>query len=221
MGSLGQCADQPVDLVTHGARLAARELGQLPERELPLHTPAIGEESDGHRVHEMAEVEILVPFDWSRDGRFLVFGRMLSTTWREKADLWMLELTGERTASPLIESPFRKGEARFSPDSRWIAYESYESGNVQIFVQPFPETGRGKWQVSARGAVLTVARLEPSKVADCLGSRDDGVVKWIGQAEREAVALPLGVGGDRVGGVRTGAARGAGKLQSRGGPGPC
>jgi len=95
--------------------------------------------------------EILVPFDWSSDGRYLVFGRAGITTWQAKIDLWLLEMTGERTATSLIESPSRKETAKFSPDGRWLAYSSTENGGHEIFVQPFPDLGRGKWQVSTRG----------------------------------------------------------------------
>jgi dipeptidyl aminopeptidase/acylaminoacyl peptidase len=93
----------------------------------------------------------LIPFDWSPDGRYLLFARAGVTTWQVRIDLWTLELTGERTAAPLIESPFRKETAEFSPDGRYIAYSSTEGGAHQIFVQPFPDVGRGKWQISTRG----------------------------------------------------------------------
>jgi dipeptidyl aminopeptidase/acylaminoacyl peptidase len=95
--------------------------------------------------------ELLVPFDWSPDGRYLLFARAGIATWQNSIDLWLLEMAGERTAAPLIQSPFRKETAKFSPDGRWIAYSSTESGGHQIFVQPFPDLGRGKWQISTRG----------------------------------------------------------------------
>jgi dipeptidyl aminopeptidase/acylaminoacyl peptidase len=95
--------------------------------------------------------EILIPLDWSPDGRHLLFARAGSTTWQQRIDVWTLEMTGERTAAPLLESPFRKETARFSPDGRFIAYSSTEGGSHQIFVQPFPDLGRGKVQVSTRG----------------------------------------------------------------------
>jgi serine/threonine protein kinase/Tol biopolymer transport system component len=95
--------------------------------------------------------EILIPLDWSPDGQHLLFARAGVATWQERIDLWTLELTGERTAAPLIESPFRKETAKFSPDGRFLAYSSTEGGAHQIFVQPFPDVGRGKWQISTRG----------------------------------------------------------------------
>jgi Tol biopolymer transport system component len=95
--------------------------------------------------------EVVIPLDYSPDGRYLLFARAGLTTWQERIDLWTLELTGERTAAPLLESPFRKETAEFSPDGRFIAYSSTEGGAHQIFVQPFPDVGGGKWPISTRG----------------------------------------------------------------------
>jgi serine/threonine protein kinase/Tol biopolymer transport system component len=95
--------------------------------------------------------ELLVPFDWSRDGRYLIIGRASIANFQQRMDLWLVEMTGERVATPLIESPFRKEMAKFSPDGRWIAYTSTEGGRQQIFVQSFPDLTLGKWPISTRG----------------------------------------------------------------------
>jgi eukaryotic-like serine/threonine-protein kinase len=96
--------------------------------------------------------DILVPFDWSRDGRLLLFGRTTQPA-IERTDLWLLELDGERTARPIVESRARKGYAHFSPNGRWLAYATDESKRSEVIVQPFPDVGRGKWQVSVDGGV--------------------------------------------------------------------
>jgi dipeptidyl aminopeptidase/acylaminoacyl peptidase len=57
---------------------------------------------------------------------------------------------GDHKARPLIESAFNKAEAQVSPDGRWLAYASNESGRQEVYVQPFPSLG-GKWQVSTTG----------------------------------------------------------------------
>jgi Tol biopolymer transport system component len=95
--------------------------------------------------------ELLVPHDWTPDGRTLLFARTTLTTWQERIDLWALDLSGERTARPIIESQGQKKFARFSPDGRWLAYDTNESKRSEIVVQPFPDVGRGKWQISANG----------------------------------------------------------------------
>ncbi len=95
--------------------------------------------------------ELLRPLDWSPDGHVLVFSRSHVATWITRGDLWTLELTGEHKARSLIASPARKASARLSPDGRWIAYSTNESKDDQIVVQPFPNVGQGKWQVSTQG----------------------------------------------------------------------
>ncbi|HEY3202155.1 MAG TPA: hypothetical protein VGL03_00715, partial [Thermoanaerobaculia bacterium] len=87
------------------------------------------------------------PQDWSRDGRYLLYGTRLPKT---GIDLWILPLFGDKKPAPLLVTPFDEFEARFSPDGRWFAYGSKESGSWEIYVQPFPPTG-AKWQISVGG----------------------------------------------------------------------
>ena len=70
------------------------------------------------------------PEDISQDGRVLVFLNDVQST----SDLWLLPLQGERKAAPWFRSRFKEASPRFSPDGRWIAYESDESGNPEIYV---------------------------------------------------------------------------------------
>jgi Tol biopolymer transport system component/predicted Ser/Thr protein kinase len=95
--------------------------------------------------------EVVAPLTWSADGSFLLFGRALIATFRTKIAIWKLELTGERTATPLLDAPFVFGNAQLSPDGRWLAYTSTESGATQIVVQSFPDLSRDKRQVSTTG----------------------------------------------------------------------
>jgi Tol biopolymer transport system component len=95
-------------------------------------------------------LDILVPFDWSRDSRLLLFGRTTQPA-IQRSDLWVLELDGERTARPIIESQAHKGYAHFSPNGRWLAYATDESKRWEVVVQPFPDVERGKWQISVGG----------------------------------------------------------------------
>jgi eukaryotic-like serine/threonine-protein kinase len=85
--------------------------------------------------------------DWSSDGQFIVFHKLSGTT---RADIWILPLSGDRTPFPYLETQFGEREARFSPDGRWIAYTSDETGLRDVYVQSFP-VGRGKWQISRGG----------------------------------------------------------------------
>jgi len=62
----------------------------------------------------------------------------------------VLSMEGERTSQPLFQSQFNQIKGMISPDGRWIAYESNESGR-QIYVRPFPNVEEGKWQISRDG----------------------------------------------------------------------
>jgi Tol biopolymer transport system component len=90
------------------------------------------------------------PTDWSPDGRYVLFQSAgKNTGW----DLWVLPLFGDREARPLIQTPSDDGQGQFSPDGRWVAYTSNESGRLEVYVQRFPPTG-AKWQVSVAGGML-------------------------------------------------------------------
>ncbi|MGE0444037.1 MAG: hypothetical protein AB7P99_02315, partial [Vicinamibacterales bacterium] len=79
-----------------------------------------------------------LPTDWTRDGRYLVY---VSTSERTKQDLWMLPLEGNGKPSPIVTSPFNEIQAHVSPDGRWIAYASDETGRWEVYIQSFPSPG--------------------------------------------------------------------------------
>jgi hypothetical protein len=65
-------------------------------------------------------------------------------------DLWVLPLFGDRKPFPFLQTRFNELEGQSSPDGRWVAYQSNESGRMEVYVAPFP-TPSGKWQISADG----------------------------------------------------------------------
>jgi eukaryotic-like serine/threonine-protein kinase len=85
--------------------------------------------------------------DWSSDGRFIIFTAYGLKT---SADLWILPLAGDAKSYPFLETEFVEEQGHFSPDGRWIAYVSNESGRSEVYVQSFPQTG-GKWLISTGG----------------------------------------------------------------------
>jgi len=87
------------------------------------------------------------PTDWSQDGRYIVY---LDLRPRTQFDLWVLPLFGDRQPKPFLQSEFNEKQGRLSPDGRWMAYASDETGRYEVYVQPFPATG-GKWQISTGG----------------------------------------------------------------------
>jgi Tol biopolymer transport system component len=88
-----------------------------------------------------------LPTDWSSDGRFLLYR---GNDPRTGFDLWVLPMSGEKKPFPFLKTPFEEREGQFSPDGKWIAYQSNESGRFEIYVQPFPGPG-GKFQISTNG----------------------------------------------------------------------
>jgi eukaryotic-like serine/threonine-protein kinase len=95
--------------------------------------------------------EVKMPWDWSRDGRFLVYG----TLGIPAVDLWALPIMGDKKPELLLHSDFNKTQGQVSPDGRWLAYCSIESGRPEVYVVPFaPGSDKsiaGKWQVSIAG----------------------------------------------------------------------
>ena len=77
--------------------------------------------------------------DWSPDGGYIVF---VSTNPETNKDMWLLPTTGAKTPVPFLKSRFNEIQARVSPDGRWIAYASDESGEWEVYVQSFPSPGR-------------------------------------------------------------------------------
>jgi eukaryotic-like serine/threonine-protein kinase len=95
-----------------------------------------------------------VPMSWSPDGQLLAFMEVNPTT---GYDIWVLRIghpsagSGQvRKAEPFLRTPFNETVPRFSPDGRWLAYISNESGRNEVYVQPYPGPG-GKWQISTEG----------------------------------------------------------------------
>jgi len=81
------------------------------------------------------------PNSWSKDGRYFLYTR--------GNDLWYLTMADLKT-SLFLTAPSVLKNAQFSPDGKWVAYASNETGRWEIYVTSFPEA-RGKWQVSTGG----------------------------------------------------------------------
>jgi serine/threonine protein kinase/Tol biopolymer transport system component len=88
-----------------------------------------------------------IPGSWSPDGQVLAFSEQNPTTgW----DIWLLKLEGNRKPQPFLRTPSNEDAPIFSPDGRWLAYQSDESGRDEIYIRPFPGPG-GRWQISTEG----------------------------------------------------------------------
>jgi eukaryotic-like serine/threonine-protein kinase len=95
----------------------------------------------------------ILPNSWSPDGRYLLYS---ATGQNGRVELWVLPVAGgtppDSKPVPYLQEPYNERQGQFSPDGRWIAYSSDESGSNQIYVQSFP-AGAGKFQVSTAGGL--------------------------------------------------------------------
>jgi dipeptidyl aminopeptidase/acylaminoacyl peptidase len=90
------------------------------------------------------------PYSWSADGRFIVYRSYSPKGYNE---VWILPLFGDRKPYPFLQSEnFNQALPKLSPDGRWLAYYSLESGRPEIYIQTFPKPV-GKWQASTGGGI--------------------------------------------------------------------
>ena len=96
------------------------------------------------------------PGSWHPSGKYLAFSEESVET---NPDLWILPIDGNESSgwkigkpTVFLKTPFIEQEPMFSPDGRWLAYFSNESGPYEVYVRPFPGPG-GKWQISTGGGV--------------------------------------------------------------------
>jgi len=130
------------------------------------------------------------PTDWSRDGRFIVYTENDPKT---HDDIWVLPLTGERKPQVFLQTPFNENRGQISPDGRFLAYLSDESGQQEIYVRPFSLAGAasvgGKWQVSTGGGTMPRWR------------RDGKELFYVASANRMMMAVPVSPGSTFQAGV--------------------
>ena len=120
------------------------------------------------------------PLAWSPDGQVLLYEIQYPKT---GLDLWALPLAGDRKPFPVVQTPSDETSGQFSPDGRWVAYQSNESKTMQIYVRPFPGSG-GPWQVSS-----TAGGSQPRW-------RPDGKELFYVAPDARLMAVPIAVGVD-------------------------
>jgi Tol biopolymer transport system component len=112
---------------------------------------------DGGKEEPVAESEdARTPEDWSRDGRFISC-TVIPARGKRNYQLWILDTAEKNRVAPFATEGLALVASRFSPDGRWIAYASNESGRFDVYVRPFP-SGAGTWQVSTAGGGFPVWR---------------------------------------------------------------
>jgi Tol biopolymer transport system component len=93
--------------------------------------------------------QLQTPHATSRDGKWVVFREIGKSG--SDSNLLALALDGDRTPRTLLATPAGELNGEISPDSRWMVYESTESGRIEVYVRPWPSVADGRWQVSSNG----------------------------------------------------------------------
>ena len=112
-----------------------------------IYLKSVAGSGSDETVHQSA-VLAKDPFSWSPDGRFLVYQEIRPET---KWDVWVLPMAGDRKPVPYLRTPANEQSGVISPDGRWMAYLSDETGRGELYVQAFPVPGR-KYRVTSDGA---------------------------------------------------------------------
>ena len=134
----------------------ARGIGGLPEKARLVQTLVNGTGTNETLLEAVGTPSrpcgprqcTLAPIDWSADGRFVLY--TFSGTFPATSDIWALPLFGDRKPFPVVQTEFAESLGTFSPDGRWIAYTTDETGQPNVYVQPFLRAG-GKYRISPNG----------------------------------------------------------------------
>jgi len=91
----------------------------------------------------------LFPWSWSHDGKTLVLWE--GTRSPRQSDIGLLSMVGDHARQPLLHEKYNETNPRVSPDGRWMAYVSDQTGSSEVYVRPFPNVNDGMWKVSTGG----------------------------------------------------------------------
>ena len=106
-------------------------------------------------VERLMDAPLSVPLAFSPDGMTLVF-QVFNPASGSQFDLGVLSLDGDRASELIVDGEFMQVNATLSPDGRWLAYQSDESGRFEVYVRPFPEVERDRTLVSTNGGQTPV-----------------------------------------------------------------
>ena len=110
--------------------------------------PSNGDSSET-KLEFVESQQAVIAQDWSRDGRFLMYSVLSDPT--VGGDLWVLPMEKGSKPFAFLSTEAYERQGKFSPDGRWVAYQSNQSGAAEIYVRPFPPGPGGQWQISASG----------------------------------------------------------------------
>jgi eukaryotic-like serine/threonine-protein kinase len=128
------------------------------------------------------------PESWSPDGKTLAFTQMDQP--QNGSDVYVLPLDGDRKPVAVLQSRFSEGSPKFSPDGKWLAYSSDESGRPEIYAKAYPGPGPTV-QISTTGGTDPVWRAKGGEIYYRNG--DQMMAVAITDAMKLAVARPVGL----------------------------
>jgi Tol biopolymer transport system component len=122
-----------------GSRIAFSSAGELYRKDV----------NGGEEERLLSKGNPRFPSDWSVDGRFLIYTEIDP---KKGGDIWFLPDGQGKPGDPVkfLQTDFIESQGQLSPDGRWLAYTSNESGQFEVYVRPFPK-GPGQWRVSSSG----------------------------------------------------------------------
>jgi Tol biopolymer transport system component len=133
---------------SHIVFATSREGGALPNKLFRKSASGVGTEE---KLYAGPAEEALVARDVSSDGRYVIFD---NTNLNNLIfDVLAMPLSGDKKPFTYLHSSFNNTQPQFSPDGRWVAYSTNESGSYQIVVRTFPDPNGGRWQVTANGGM--------------------------------------------------------------------
>ena len=170
---------------------------QVPNERGQIMTMAVSGAREVRRISQSGIPEI--PCSWSAGGNLLAY----SVTGRgTRGDIWVRPMDSTSPPAAFLATPFQESDPALSPDGRWIAYTSNETGVAEVFVRPYPDTGTS-WSISTAGGGQPVWSRDGKELYYLSGSRMMAVPIETRPAFRSGTPVQLFEGGIEVSSSRS------------------
>jgi serine/threonine protein kinase len=170
---------------------------QVPNERGQIMTMAVGGAREVRRISQSGSPEI--PCSWSAGGNLLAY----SVTGRGTlSDIWVRPMDSTSPPAAFLATLFQESDPAFSPDGRWIAYTSNETGAAEVYVRPYPDTGTS-WSISINGGGQPVWSRDGKELYYLSGSRMMAVPIETRPAFRSGRPVQLFEGGFEVASSRS------------------
>jgi Tol biopolymer transport system component len=141
-----------------------------------------------------SDTDFVLLSDWSHDGKTVLISPQRSKT---GLDVEVIHLDGDRGPVPLVHGPSDESGARFSPNGKWVAYQSTESGRPEVYVTSYPGA-TAKWQVSTEGGISPSWSADGKRLYYLAGDRVVEATVRDGESFSAFAAQPVEPLGDHI-----------------------